>query len=151
MNDLLAKPYLPEQLFAMVAKWCTAAALPGGPNEQQRGVKKALPVYDRDAALAIVCGDVQEAQSMLDEFFKGLPECEQKLRMAQAGNDWPALYHEVHKLAGSTPVVGAMALHASAVFLQNYLKADPRPVKRIDEGLADLLAQIARFREAIAL
>jgi CheY-like chemotaxis protein len=25
MNDLLAKPYLPEQLYAMVAKWCSGA------------------------------------------------------------------------------------------------------------------------------
>ncbi|MBT8429258.1 MAG: response regulator, partial [Gammaproteobacteria bacterium] len=150
MNDLLAKPYLPEQLYAMIAKWCTGVRLSHVSDAKHSRFVTDLPVYDRGAALLMVDHDQRAAKAMLDEFLKGLPDCEASLRAALADADWQALYHEVHKLAGSTPVVGAAALHGSAVYLQNFLKAEPMPVEHVHAGVAGLVQQIARFRETVS-
>lgn len=150
MNDLLAKPYLPEQLYAMIAKWCTGVRLSNVSDAKHSRFVTDLPVYDRDAALAMVDNDRQAAKAMLNEFLEGLPDCEESLRAAHANADWQALYHEVHKLAGSTPVVGAAALHGSAVYLQNFLKLEPMSLEHIDAGVAGLVQQISRFRDAVS-
>ncbi len=147
MNDLLSKPYLPEQLFAMIAKWCAGKNLRKATNTKQPHPPMALPVYDREAALTIVGGDEQEARSMLEDFLTSLPDTEAALHTAHAAADWDGLCNEVHKLAGSAPIAGAVALHSAATQLQNFLRLEPRPVDRIEAGAADLLRQISRFRD----
>lgn len=77
------------------------------------------------------------------------PDSESAIREAHATGDQATLYHLVHKLAGSSPIVGASALHESAVFLQNFLRLEPRPVNRIDTAVDELLHQIVRFRDAV--
>jgi HPt (histidine-containing phosphotransfer) domain-containing protein len=88
---------------------------------------------------------------MLEEFLKGLPDSDAALRAAHLDADYDALYYVVHRLAGATPVVGATALHASASELQNYMRLDPRPLERIDMGVARLLREIARFRVSVTV
>ena len=148
MSDLLAKPYFPEQPYAMVTKW--SAGVRGAEGLKISGTDIEASVYDRKAALALVDGVAEAANSMLKDFLRTLPSVEESLQTASACADWDALYQEVHKLVGSAPVVGATALHGSAVRLQNFLKVEPRPTTRITEGVADLLEQISRFREALA-
>ena len=149
MNDLLAKPYLPEQLYAMVAKWSVDAESHVADRQAAAEGAGGVPIYNRDAALAIVGGDAQAAHSMLDEFLNLVPETEQAIRMAQAAADYTGLFHAAHKLAGSAPIVGATALHRAAVHLQNFLNLDPKPVERIDRSVDVLLEQIAHFRAEI--
>lgn len=148
MNDLLAKPYLPEQLYAMVNKWSRGVS--GARGEKVSAVEVEASVYDREAALAFADGDAEAASAMLHEFLRALPIAVESLQAAGECGDWDALYQEVHKLVGSALVVGAAELHGSAVHLQSFLKVEPRPTKRIAVGVADVLIQIARFREALA-
>ena len=148
MSDLLAKPYLPEQLYAMVTKW--SAGRRGAVGQKISATDVEASVYDREAALAIVDGDAQVASTMLNDFLRALPGVAESLQAADACGDWDVLYQEVHKLVGSAPIVGATALHGSAVHLQNFLKIEPRPTKRIAAGIVDLLKQISRFRDALS-
>lgn len=145
MNDLLSKPYLPEQLYAMIAKWCSDKSLRGAASTNKPDLPAELPVRDGEAALAIVAGDEKEARSMLDEFLNTLPDTKATLQTAHAAADWDGLYGEVHKLAGSAPIVGATALHGAATRLQNFLKLVPMPLDRIDAGVTDLLLQLSHF------
>ncbi len=112
------------------------------------GRSRDLPVYDRASALTIVAGHEPSARSMLAEFLKGLPASEAAVRSAYAAADFSALYHAVHKLAGAAPVAGAVALHRSAIHLQNFLKQEPLPLGRIEVAVDQLLRQSSRFREA---
>lgn len=147
MNDLLAKPYLPEQLYAMIAKWCPVDRPNGDGQETAKGAATELPVYSRDAALAIAGGRESAALSMLEEFRNGLPAVEHAVRAAQAAADHVTLYHTVHKLAGAAPVVGAAALHRSALHVQKFLTQEPLPLSRVDVAVAGLLRELARFRD----
>ncbi|MCB1728562.1 MAG: Hpt domain-containing protein, partial [Gammaproteobacteria bacterium] len=144
MNDLLAKPYLPEQLYAMITKWCSVTD-----SVQHRGAPGLL-VHDYDAALAIVDGDRQAAQMLLDQYLRSLPGNESELRAAHADAEYDLMYQIVHKLVGSSPIVGATALHRSALYLKNFLKLEPRPAQRIDTAVTALLREIKRFRDAMA-
>ena len=150
MNDLLPKPYLPEQLNAMVCKWCpgksrrsTASFTPDDPPAD-------LLVYDPEAALTFVDGSDQQARIMLHTFLASLPDATDTLEAKLAAADWDGLYHEAHKLAGSAPVVGATALHGAAAELQNFLKLVPPPVELIRASTTDLLLQISRFRDQMS-
>jgi signal transduction histidine kinase/DNA-binding NarL/FixJ family response regulator len=148
MNDLLSKPYLPEQLYAMIAKWCPGAGFRSRAHAAHAGFGSDPPVYDREAALTIVAGHEPSAESMLEIFLKGLPASETAVREAHAAADHQALYQAVHKLAGSAPVVGAVALHRTAVHLQNFLRQEPLSLHRVEVAVASLLREAARFRAA---
>ena len=144
MNDLLAKPYLPEQLYAMISKWCC------NPGAMQHDAAPGLPVHDDEAALAIVDGDPQAARLLLDEFLNSLPGSDRDLRTAHADGEYDVIYQIVHKLVGASPVAGATALHRSALYLKNFLELEPRPTRRIDTAVAALLREIKRFRETMS-
>ena len=108
-----------------------------------------MPVYDPEAALAIVGGDKQEARSMLNDFLATLPDMESAVQAMTGAAKWDSLYDEVHKLAGSAPIGGATALHNAANQLQNFLRLKPRPVDRIEACASELLLQISRFRNQL--
>ena len=147
MNDLLPKPYLPAQLYAMVSKWCPGGGIPGTTALTRYGTPADSLVYDPEAAMTFADGSKQQAEIMLHTFLTSLPVTTNAIRATLAAADWDGLYHEVHKLAGSAPVVGATALHGAAARLQELMKLEPRSVQHIEAGTADLLLQISRFRD----
>lgn len=149
MNDLLSKPYLPEQLYAMVDKWCKGKRLSSTTSSRHIGLPTDLLVYDPEAALANVGGNDHAAQSLLNDFLTVLTSKEAALKAALAAGNWDDLYHEVHKLAGSAPVVGATALHGAAIQLQDILKLESLSVDSITASTGDLLLQISRFRDQL--
>jgi len=146
INDLLAKPYNPEQLFAMIAKWCGGASIHRTPAQQQANRPETLQVYDPQAAIASVGGDENTAQILLEDFLTALPDSETEIRSAYDATDYPRLYEAVHKLSGSACIVGASAIHAETLSLQNILKLKPFPVPRIDAGVSVLLNEAACFK-----
>ncbi|MET0123457.1 MAG: ATP-binding protein, partial [Candidatus Thiodiazotropha sp. 6PLUC9] len=73
MNDMLAKPYLPEQLYAIIAKWCDNVNYQTKPAPSQPRISAETPVYDRDVALASVAGNQEAARLILKEFLAMLP------------------------------------------------------------------------------
>lgn len=151
MNDLLAKPYKPEQLFAMVARWCGGASEHSDSSQQNTGVVDAPQVYSHDAALAAVGGDENTVQLLLEKFLQLLPESETAIHAAHADGDYAALYDVVHKLAGSASIVGALMIHAEAASLQGQLKLNPVPVERVDAGVAVMLDEIDCFKKYLTV
>jgi len=145
MNDLLPKPYNPEQLFAMIAKWCGGASIHRTPTQQQANRPETV-VYDPQAAIASAGGDENTAQILLEDFLTALPDSETEIRSAYDATDYPRLYEAVHKLSGSACIVGASAIHAETLSLQNILKLKPFPVQRIDAGVSVLLNEAACFK-----
>ena len=148
MNDLLAKPYQPEELYAMIAKWC------GQPVEKTPAKTEAvttelktLPVYDRNEAINLAAGREDIAQQLLDDFLMMLDESDTDICNAQQASDYEQLYAAVHKLAGSASAIAATAIHSQSLALQNSLKIKPLSANAIQSGTERLLNEIKRFRE----
>jgi len=145
MNDLLAKPYKPDQLYAMIARWFGVGENLAEPPQIEPRAGNQLPIYDHQAALITVGGDEKTAQMLLEKFLELLPESEAAIVAAHKSGDRTALYEAVHKLAGSAGVVGASAIHSTTTALQNELKLEQLPVEGIDVGVSALLEQVASF------
>lgn len=150
MNDLLTKPYKPEQLYSMIASWCGGATGHIPSATEAPDVAEQLPIYDRDAALSTVGGNVNTAQLLLNEFIKALPEAEAALRTASAAGDYSALYEASHKLAGSASAVGASLIRAEAMSLQLLLKKKPHQSEQINTSVSSLLDQISCFKKHLS-
>jgi len=146
MNDLLAKPYKPEQLFEIISQWCGVIKKDNPPEIEIVKTQK-LKTYDDDLAISIVNGDSETAQELLEDFLKALPESENDIRVAYETEDYPRLYDVIHKLSGSASAVGAIALHAESINIQNILKNKPVVEKKIKKNIPNLLNKIHKFQD----
>jgi CheY-like chemotaxis protein len=151
MNDLLAKPYKPEQLYTVVARWCDGASDNPVLVAETADPRPVIEIYNHETALAAVGGDEGTAQLLQDKFQQVLPESVTAIRDAHVAADYTRLYEAVHKLAGSASIVGAMAIHVETRRLMDELKVKPLSVERIDAGVAVVLEQIACFKQRFSL
>ncbi len=146
MLDLIAKPYKPDLLIAKIRQWCFHTAAIDTAEASEDSSHKKLQIYDRDEALNAVGGNVSTANNLLKEFLTTLPSTQSGISTALENNNRKSLYDIVHKLAGSTCVIGATSLHAAADNLMDLLKESPEDSNIIH--LADeVLHQIELFRE----
>ncbi len=145
MTDLLSKPYKPDALFSIILKWLSDDRQIIDFNTTDAGKKQSDEVYDRELALIAVGGKVKTADSLLHEFTASLPDILATIQTAQNEEDYLSLYNTVHKLAGSTCVIGAQAMHATADLLMDYLKAVPRDEQKVNQACVKLLYEINRF------
>ncbi len=148
MNDLLAKPYQPEELYAMIAKWCNQPIAKAPVKTEKATVElKTLPIYNRNEAIGLAAGREDIAQQLLNDFLMTLDENISDILDAQQANDYEQLYAAVHKLAGSASAIAATAIHSQSLALQNSLKVKPLSANAIQSGTERLLNEIKRFRE----
>lgn len=147
MNDLLSKPYKPEQLYTVIARWCEGGSDKPQPLPEAADEPEATGTYSHQTALAAVGGDEKTVQLLLAKFLELLPESVSAIRHARDTADHTNLYEAVHKLAGSASIVGATAIHTEARRLMSELKEKPLPLDHIDAGVAALLEQTNCFEE----
>lgn len=145
MNDLLAKPYKPDQLFAMIEKWCRRDGCRSYNAPERVTAPDSPVVYDRASALAAVGGDESVAQILLEKFLQSLPEAHEGIVNAMDSSDYTELYTVVHKLAGSASVAAAADMHAAAMTLQTTLKSDVKSETKISGDVAALLMRVEDF------
>ena len=147
MNDLLAKPYTPEQLYAIIAKWCSRKTQTEHPPVHNIIPEPGeLPIYDKEEAIAIAAGKEDIARQLLDDFLAILDENKQDIIQAHNSKDKDNLYAAVHKLAGSAAAIAATAIHNQSLALQNNLKLKPSSGDTIDTDVKQLLKEIDRFK-----
>lgn len=147
MNDLLAKPYLPNQLYEIVGKWIGHEYTASSPQPVELNIDPDVTVYDRFTALANVDNDNQAADLIVDEFLEMIPDCEAALVEASSSGDLDALYQTAHKLEGSASTSGAAMVYTEAVSLKQTLKQAAPESKKVEERVAALLEQTNRFRD----
>jgi signal transduction histidine kinase/DNA-binding response OmpR family regulator len=146
MDDLLAKPYLPGQLYAIVSKWTGNPNAPTNSPVPNTEIKDISPIYDQQTALTNVANDNRAAELILSEFLEMLPSCETALRDAVSAGDHLALYQAAHKLEGSASTSGAASIYKEAVSLKASLKQEPIEAERIKQSVTALLAQTDQFK-----
>ncbi len=143
MDDLLAKPYFPEQLYAIVDHWCNGAR--AGYESGSFANVDALPIYDRGAALAAAAGDEEHAAQVLTAFMESLPASETAIRTAYAATDYAALNQSLHRLAAAAGGCGAAIIEAKAGQLQEMLAQRPVPLEQLDSAVSSVLDQVGLF------
>jgi signal transduction histidine kinase/DNA-binding response OmpR family regulator len=145
MNDILPKPYLPDQLYTIIAKCCGETEYQKVQSKRKQDLETTAPVYDRETALASVAGNEQAARLILKEFLAVLPKVEREIREASANSDNSALFQAVHKLAISASNSGAASVHTKAMYLKAILKRENQSDNIVAEGVSALLEQIDQF------
>jgi two-component system sensor histidine kinase BarA len=142
MNDLLAKPYKPEQLYQMILAWT-------GEGEKEvvetSTSNLSLAVYDQQQAEQSTNGDKELENRLLQNLRSILPATCEEIKNAASDADYEELYRHVHKLAGSAGACFAVALHASADALQKKLKLKVIPTEQIGGDVLQLLDEMERF------
>ncbi len=148
MDDLLTKPYLPDQLYKIIAKWSgnDYAAPPHEPTLETDSDSDSA-VYNLSTALASVAYDSRAADMIVNEFLEMIPDCESMLKQASLSGDLDALFQAAHKLEGSACTSGASQIYTEAVSLKETLSQESPESKKIEEHVATLLEQTKRFRD----
>jgi len=161
MNDHVAKPIEPEELWKALLKWVkprhsTAAAAEAEPRAVQTGLDGAtvLPSgiegLDMAAGLRRVLGKKPLYVSMLHKFVAGQKSAAAEIFKALEGNDWDTAERLAHTLKGVSGTIGAATLQHLAEKLESAIKArEPRKAvdDRLDElkmPLETLIAQLER-------
>lgn len=146
MNDLLPKPYKPEQLFEIIYKWVhhTGTQEPTPIPEQSEDL--ADLIYDHDTAVAAIGNKEDTINELLETFLNSLDETEDNIRIYMQKGNLSELYDIIHKLSGSTCILGANRLNKSAHRLLDYLKMDEFSMISINDETRRVLNEINDFR-----
>ncbi|MEW8508711.1 MAG: ATP-binding protein [Candidatus Thiodiazotropha sp.] len=150
MEDLLAKPYLPDQLYTIISKWSGHFYDATVPQTLDSEIENDPSVYNRDTALASVENDETAASLILDEFLDMLPSCEASMQAALEAGDRTALYHAAQQLAGSASSCGATSIYNGALSLKETLAQASVELNEIEHKVDALFEETAKFQDHIA-
>ena len=128
MNDHIAKPILPKEMFATIAKWVT-------PGKQKSPLKKTVPQQqsedaaalpflagiDTKSGLARVGGNIKSYIKLLEKFSDNQQHAIKEISQAIANNDHTAAVRIAHTLKGTAGSIGATALQKAAEKLETEL------------------------------
>ncbi|MBV8619348.1 MAG: PAS domain S-box protein [Curvibacter sp.] len=124
MNDHVAKPVDPDELWATLARWIKPTAGAGGPvvsigrATQWVSLPSEIAGLDVAAGLRRMMGKRPLYRSLLERFVQGQREVLQTLPKALARGDTPTAERLAHTLKGLAGNLGAMALQQECAELE---------------------------------
>ncbi|MDT8998301.1 PAS domain S-box protein [Paucibacter sp. APW11] len=159
MNDHVAKPIDPEQLWATLLRWIPplraadmAMALPTPPIDGDAVAAHIGPIAGLDVQVGLrhALGRESLYLSLLDKFSKTQRDFPARLAAALDAGDWHSAELLAHTFKGLCAQIGAGALHVLALGLERSVNDHgPRPLldastAQVAHSLADLVSAIGR-------
>jgi len=118
------------------------------PDEPAAGERK-LEVVDRDAALAVVGGDVQLLHGLIETFLGECPALLASVRTAVAAGDGKALHRAAHTIKGAVNIFGAQAAWDEAQRLETMARHND--LADAAQACAAVESQIERVKQDLAM
>jgi PAS domain S-box-containing protein len=150
MNDHVAKPIEPEELWQALLKWIRPRhAMPLAPERPpQAAPAVALPTgvagLDLADGLRRVRGNSRLYLSLLHKFAAGQQSVPAEILKALGGGDWESAERLAHTLKGLCGNIGAAALQEPAAGVETALR-ERRPLAEVQLSLAALQLPLAAF------
>ena len=161
MNDHMAKPFDPEQLWAMLLRWIPPRvdATPAGaePSTGPGVTATAVAAFPRVRGLHVeqglrrVLGNETLYRRLLSEFLLGQSDVIARMQAAVRGGDLVAAGRLGHTLAGVAGGIGAIEVADAAAALEHNVRRGGEPrevqaaVERIRLQITPLLADLDAF------
>jgi len=135
MNDFVTKPFDPERLFAMLARWSQVPAGEGRAIEQSAATIQPLAGITSALGLKHSFGKAEIYAKMLRMFFDTRGASAAELQAMLASGNWEEGARLAHSIKASAGTIGAEALSAAAFALEQAFDA------RDQAACADALAR----------
>ncbi|MDP4028175.1 MAG: response regulator [Gallionella sp.] len=149
MNDYIAKPFDPNQMVAILAKWITPAqptVLSAAPDSKAGQYPEALPDLPGvrvAGAVHRVGGSVAAYYAILEKFRNGQRNTLAEIRTAIAANDWEKSERLAHTLKGLLGTLGAEKLKDKVAELETAIRSRAKAgIKALLPGVDTELAQL---------
>ncbi len=154
MNDHVAKPIEPEDLWKALLKWVpprypmpvapeTNAPPHAAPNPEAE-LPSGIEGLDIANGLRRVLGKKQLYLSMLRKFVAGQKSAPAEILQALEGGDWAGAERFAHTLKGVAGNIGATGLQQLAQTLESAIR-ERRPRGEVDERLGEIKEQLDYF------
>ncbi len=141
MNDHIAKPIDPDDLFATLRKWFKRGATPvpaGASAPASSGTDVSVPgladIHGLDMKLGLrrVLGKMPQYLRMLEKYAEGQWDAAEQLRKALAANDYATAERIAHTAKGVSGNIGALALQTQADVLETACRTKIDKVEFLD-------------------
>jgi two-component system sensor histidine kinase/response regulator len=145
MDAYISKPLNPQQLYEVIE----SVIAPGAEAKNMAvETEAAEPVFDREAVLARVEGDLELLKEIVELFLGEAPDLLRSIRESLERRDAASLERSAHALKGSVGNFGAKGAYETALKLETMgREAD---LNGAPETFAELEAKISRLESALA-
>ncbi|MEO5368906.1 MAG: response regulator [Magnetococcus sp. DMHC-1] len=159
MNDHIAKPMVPDEMYATLAKWLrgkpgisapTSAASPSRQGEENVLPLPSIPGVDMVKGVHNVGGNVLLFRDILVKFAHNQGGAVLKMDRHLATRDFKALEHAAHALRGVSATIGATKVTILAEKIEK-LAGKPEKYTEIPELLGTMAGELTRIVSAITM
>jgi len=141
MSDYLSKPILPQELRAMIARWCTPSISATPSTLPVITEVNTSPIFDRDGVMNRLDNDEALLQEVMQLFLDNTAVLLDEATIAWSQQDWTTIRQLAHTLKGSAGNVGASQIQDRAKTLETACTLEIEPpmshLTALQQALAD--------------
>lgn len=144
MNDYVAKPIDPDELYVTLARWLRASTVPDTQPARRsinRTIGEELPLLDTKRGLKFSGGEVSLYHEILRMVLASHSASDTGIETAIEQKDWELARRTAHNLRGTAGTIGAERLQSAAADLEEACEWE-----RIEQRTEAISASLDRFK-----